>query len=253
MKRDMHRYLRKFKTFFNVIKYRILESRYKGVSYLFLPKNSTTLLISFSALPANNIRVYNNVNGFSNLNVDRLYIKDSWGYRGSYYYYERGEQKPFLKCCALIEKILSERHYSRIITAGTSKGGSCAIIFGLKYQASDIFAGACQYHIGDFLSVPCHKQILDSMIGKNMDRESFINELNSILPQSIIKYKKTQSTVHLIYSKKDKTYQDHLVDLIAELKRNGINTLEYECDYVEHNDVGYHFIPIVNEWFKNNI
>ena len=139
--------------------------------------------------------------GFKHLPVSRLYIKDTWGYRGSYYLYENGSNSPFLKTCALIEKILNEGQYSNIITMGTSKGGTAALIFGLKYNASNIFSGACQFHIGDYLSVPTHKRILEAMRGR-IKRENMIELLNRTLPNTIIKYSGNASTVHLIYSKK---------------------------------------------------
>lgn len=115
----------KFRTAYNIIKFKILEKNYQGVKYIYQKsgRENKTLLISFSAMPPNNFRVYNNVRGFSNLPVDRLFIKDSWGYRGSYYLYENGSLDPFFSTCALIEKISNQGKYTNIITAGTSKGG----------------------------------------------------------------------------------------------------------------------------------
>lgn len=248
----MIRFLHKFKTLYNILKFHIKESHYNGVGYMYYPKKSNTLLICFSALPPTNIRVYNNIKGFCNLGVARLYIKDKWGFRGSYYYYENGDNYPYYKSCLLIEKIIREGGYTRIITAGTSKGGSCAILFGLRFNASDIFSGACQYYIGDFLAVPCHKEILDKMRG-NRNREAFINELNSIMPMYIAEKRESKTCVHLVYSKKESTYDDHLRYLIKDLKRNNIKCMEYECDFIDHNDVGYHFVSFVNNWFTNDI
>lgn len=99
---------RKLKTLSNIIKFRIQEKSYNGVKYLYYTNNNDcdTLLISFSAMPPTNVRLYNNVKGLSKLPFDRLYINDTWGYRGSYYMYENGELTPYSKTCALIEKII---------------------------------------------------------------------------------------------------------------------------------------------------
>ena len=88
----------KFRTLCNYIKFKILEHTFKtkdGVlKYLFFSKNSDTLLIVFAAFPPKDFPVYNNVKGFKDLPMDRLYIADTWGYRASYYLYENGNDIP---------------------------------------------------------------------------------------------------------------------------------------------------------------
>lgn len=245
----------KFRTAYNIIKFKILEKNYQGVKYIYQKsgRENKTLLISFSAMPPNNFRVYNNVRGFSNLPVDRLFIKDSWGYRGSYYLYENGSLDPFFSTCALIEKISNQGKYTNIITAGTSKGGTCAIIFGIKYNAKYIFSGACQYYIGDYLAVPVHEDILKAMQG-NLEREEIIKRLNEVVPSMINSYaKKNSSIIHLIFSKKEHTYTSHISDLIDCLKRNNLKVVEKEYSFTNHSDVGYYFLNYINEYFKEKI
>ncbi len=218
----------KIHTIYNILKYKMLENSWKGVKYLHYKSGRKTLLIIFSAMPPNNIRVYNYVRGLNKLPLDRLYIKDTWGYRGSYYLYENGEMEPYQKTCCLIEKIIREGNYENIITAGTSKGGSSAIIFGLKYNAIHIFSGACQYHIGDYLGIPIHSDILKAMKG-NLEDKEIIDRLNRFFLSTINQYGNIwNGNLHLIYSKQEHTYKEHLVDLIDQLKRNNINIIEKE-------------------------
>ena len=83
--------LRKFRTLTNIIKYAILEKSFRGkLKYLFFDKGSQDLMICFAALPPKEKPLYNFVKGFDKLPLDRLYIGDYWGYRGSYYLYENG-------------------------------------------------------------------------------------------------------------------------------------------------------------------
>lgn len=111
------------------------------------------MIITFSGFASNDkIRTYNYVKTASKYPVDALHIKDSWGYRGSYYLLDEGNPHPYYGVLNLIYNIIGKRDYKKIICAGSSKGGSAALIFGLKIGATDIFAAACQYHIGTYVA-----------------------------------------------------------------------------------------------------
>lgn len=217
----MMKILRKIKTLFNIIKYHILEKEFKteagSIKYLFFPKRSSDLLICFQAFPPRENPVYYNVKGFKNLQVDRLYIADTFGYRASYYLFENGKNTPYLLTCELIEFFLKKGNYKRVFTAGTSKGGTSAIFYGLKYNASDIFAGACQYNLGSYLSVPVHLPILKSMMGKTSN--DVVDLLNSIIPNHLEQNKSKKTLIHLVYSTKEHTYEEHTKDLLKKNKR----------------------------------
>lgn len=237
---------------FNILKIRMVEKNWGGVKYIYYKNHSSSsLLICFSAFPPTNLRLYNNIRGFSKIAVDRLYIGDTWGYRGSYYLYENGQDSPYRKTTAIIDHVLKSKHYHNIYTAGTSKGGSAAIIYGLKYNVDAVFAGACQFYIGNWLSPSVHRTILDKMRGP-ISVKSFVTLMNEYMKTCIKENRNKDTIVHLLYSKKEHTYQQHIIDLIHELKNNNINVIEIECFFEEHNDVGYSFVPYVNDWFNNN-
>ena len=61
-----------------------------------------------------------------------LFILDDFGYRGSYYWYENGSDKPRLLVEGLVSDVMRKGKYKSLITIGSSKGGTCAIYFGLK-------------------------------------------------------------------------------------------------------------------------
>lgn len=92
---------RKIKTLINTIKYSLLEKNFnveEGCTkyLLYRKKKYNSLLICFSAFPPGEKPLYNYVNSLSSLQMDRIYICDSWGYRASYYLYENGAQTPML-------------------------------------------------------------------------------------------------------------------------------------------------------------
>lgn len=235
----------KLSTACKILQFRLMEKNYKKrLKYLFFGKGSDSLLVCFSAFPPGNIRVYNNVNGFNDLDVDRLYISDNWGYKGSYYLFEDGNDEPFNLTCSLINEYIGGGKYRHVYTAGTSKGGSCAIMFGLVFNAEKIMAGACQYHLGTYLNTPDHKPIFEGMMGIGASTEEE-NYLNAVMPRIIEEHRKTDSIVYLLYSKQEHTYEEDIKDLLVDLKRNNINVVEKEEFFTNHGDVGYFFIPFV--------
>ena len=101
----MRKILRKLKTIYNIVLIKIQERCKYGVKYLYFKKNSDTLIIVFSAFPPTNFRLYNYIKSFKNLPFDRLYVKDIWGYKGSYYLMEDGSLFPFEQTLKLIQDI----------------------------------------------------------------------------------------------------------------------------------------------------
>ena len=231
----------KFRTVYNYFKFKLLEKRKEGGRYLFFKStNPYSLMIVFQAFPPTDKPIYNYVNGFSSLNMDRLYIGDYWGYKGSYYLYENGSDKPYKTTCNIIKKIIDKGNYKHIYTAGSSKGGTSAIIFGLKFRVDQIFAGACQYHIGSYL-LKANKNILYAMMSKDdKDLNEYVAKLDAVMPRLILQSDKT-SKIHILYSKKDPTYEEHIVDLLKILKGNEYCVCEKEEFFENHNDVGNPF------------
>lgn len=243
------RIFRYFKRLKKWIYFKCEEEKYKHLRYLYFTKNSDSLIICFSAFPPTNARIYNYVNGFSSLLVDRLYIADTFGHKGSYYLYDYGNDYPFVEVNELINIIIERGKYKQVFTAGSSKGGSAAIIFGLQHHVKAVFSGACQYHIGSYLNNIFHKPIFEAMKGAlPYSSQQFETTLNNVMPDIIKRYADTSTIVHLVYSKFDKTYDDHIVDLIEDLKKSSIPIVEKEYFFKNHDEVGHDFIQYVNDY-----
>lgn len=139
--------------------------------------------------------------------------------------------------------------YSNVYIAGTSKGGTAAIYFGLEIGAKKIFAGACQYHIGSYLYIPVHMEIFKGMMGQDAGMTE-CEKLNNVMPQQIEKHKDSCSEIHLIYSKKENTYPAHIKDLIKDLKAKNLKLVEKECYFEKHSECGYPFIEYITNILK---
>lgn len=240
----------KILTLWKYLKIKLKEKNDNGIYYLHKKNNSKILLIIFSAMsPKNFPRFYNYVKNINNQNIDILYINDIWGYRGSYYLLNKGENYPEQKVETFIKNFINKGRYRTIITAGTSKGGSAAIIYGLKLNAHHILAGACQYHIGDYLNIKEHVKILNGMRGKK-SKELIVTYLNQFIPNLINYHKKNNnSLIHIIYSKYEHTYQEHIKDLLHDFKYQDYKIKEIEYKFKFHNDIGKFFLDYFNNSF----
>ena len=95
-----------------------------------------------------------------------LYVLDDFGDQGAYYLQDHGDRGIFDTVQALIDSTLQQLGLtpSDLVTVGSSKGGTAALIHGLAAGAGHVFVGAPQTRIGTFVSKP-HPNILELMTG----------------------------------------------------------------------------------------
>lgn len=88
-------------------------------------------------------------------------------------------------------------------------------------------------------------------MGGNMPEQIIINKLNNLIPTLITDTRESNnSTIHLIFSKKEHTYDEHIKYLIQDLEKNGKKIILKEYDFLNHNDVGIYYLKYINEWFN---
>lgn len=229
----------------------VSEKTFQGkVKYLFQRNQSKTLAIIFSGFPGNEKPVYNYVKTLKNWKTDKLFILDDFAYKGSYYWYQNGSDDPLKYVSSLINQTVNKKTggYDKIVTLGSSKGGTCAIYFGLTSKADEVYAAACQYYIGQYLNTDEHRRIFQSMMGADAsDAEQKI--LDSMMPDVLQANAGSRTQIHLMYSKEEHTYQEHIADLIKDLDKNGIVHTDKIESFKEHGEVGKFFIP----WIKKEL
>lgn len=227
------------------------ERKYKGrLKYIYEDNHSDTLLVVFSGFSSTKRPLYNYVRTLQKLkSMNKLFILDDFGFRGSYYWFENGNDTPLELTKGLIEE---KRHMcDKIYTMGTSKGGTCAIFFGLLFGAEHIYSGACQYYVGNYLNIEERWPILRGMMGDCYSQND-INKLNEMMPNQIKNFKTSQSIIHLLYSKNEHTYDEHIVYLIEDLKRSDIKYLEIIENFDNHSEVGSYFIQYIKRELSIN-
>jgi len=140
---------KKAKKLLTILNIKLHQKSFDGLPYLWQRNGSNMLLIIFSAFTGDKRR-FNYVTSFKDLKCDKLFVLDPWGCKGSYNLYENGQNYPEQITQRLLAKIVTGG-YKYVYAAGTSKGGTKAIYFGLPLDVDVVFTGACQYNLGTYL------------------------------------------------------------------------------------------------------
>lgn len=123
-----------------------------GIRYCFKKakfKNKDKLIVIFSAFSSDRAK-YNYINTLSLFDCNKLYILDDYGSKGSYYLGLNGMLDIETSVVSLISNIMHENNilFKNVISVGSSKGGTAALYYGMKYNYGNIIVGAPQYKIG---------------------------------------------------------------------------------------------------------
>lgn len=133
---------------------------------------------------------------------------------------------------------------------GTSKGGTAALYYGLKNSVNQIVIGACQYRIGSY--VAAFPDIFKGMTSHEVNAKD-VDEMDRIMPKMLRLAMKDSTTIHLIHSSSEPTYERDIKYLIKDLNESGVRWTEYECGFENHEEIGKHFIPIAKNILSKSI
>lgn len=214
------------------------EHTYKGKKYAFKKGDSDDLLVFFSGFGEHYEKgLYNYIRSSQSINKNKLWILDNDGFchAGTYYLGENFETSNSRSL--VIEIINKYAKNKKLVCCGSSKGGSAALIFGFLCHASSIIVGSPQYYIGDYLEEnDFYLEVKKSICSDNNATE----KLNSVLRDLIFNGNHFPK-VCLLYSSKERHYQDQLLPLIEDLKKSGIVLTLKDGEYPNHQDVGKYY------------
>lgn len=235
------------------------------IRYIYEKEDYDNLIVVFSSCTRVGIKArYNYVKTLSKVKIDKIFILDDYGFdqRGVFYL---GEKMDFFVERAvkkLLEEITGQRKYQKIICTGSSKGGYAALNFGLEIPDSVIITGAPQYYLGNYLNDKANalEKTLNFITGAKYDTvpEPKMKELNDHLKDKMIRQRDTEKKpkVYIHYSIKEHTYQEHIRDLLDDMKESGICFEENVEQYTEHSEVSFYFPTYLLETIEqvqNNI
>lgn len=220
------------------------------IKYLFERQESDCLIIVFTAFTRVGIKArYNYRRALKKYKCNKLFILDDFGFdkRGAFYLGENKDLTISFGVKKLIEDKIAELKCSKRIYLGSSKGGYCALYFGMDDDDGIIMVGSPQYYIGNFLK--SFQKTMSYIMG-DYSKES-VDYLNSLLPNKIKSKKNSNIKVYLHSSKNEHTFKEHIQGLINDIRKNNI-ALETEIlNYNNHSDVGKYFPPFFMKKIDN--
>lgn len=228
------------------------EKTYKGefhnINYLYLAeKESNHLLVVLSGFngkesmskPAS----YNYIKTLNGTKINKLFILDSIDNVPVYYYGVNGQDNYLKDICRLISEKLKILNIDKrnLIIAGSSKGGSGALLIGFEMKAGHIISGANQLYVGNYLSslsTNLQELIFTKILGEYNSKSK--DKLDVLFKNKLL-IKETSSNLYFHAGNQDTHYIKHMIPLLRHYDNNGIL---YELDlrnYVGHSNVGRFF------------
>ncbi|MBR5273245.1 MAG: hypothetical protein IKU25_07655 [Clostridia bacterium] len=201
-------------------------------------------MVAFQAVPTvKNGKVnksYNYTKFLKDINVNRLFIEDTCGEFGCYYLCNNMNFDVEETVIALIESIMKKYKIKKenVITFGSSKGGSAALYYGLKYRFGHIISGAPQTRIATYLG-GCRPKMLQYIAGDDLKAENL-----EFLDSLIINQVRTgsNSKINLLTSKNDAQYECHIVPLLEKIKKTKqTHNIVFQPEIKKHRDIATFF------------
>lgn len=222
----------------------------KIIKYIFCEgKNSNKLIVTFPGfVKSHQPPQYNYIRTLKNCNCNRLFILDDYGPRGSYLIGEARDNSIEESVISLIKDVCEKYQVKKenVITNGTSKGGYCALYYGIKYNLGYVIAGAPQTKLGDYLSY--FPEIADYISGGHETED--IIYLNSLL-YNMVQDQAEFPEIYVQVGKGDHHYKNHILPFFKELDKKEANyTLELR-NYSTHSLIGHYYIEYLLKTLKS--
>lgn len=115
---------------------------------------------------------------------------------------------------------------------GSSKGGYSALNFSFLVPNVNVVIGAPQYYFGSYLDKESTRVNLQYLIGDI--KEEGKNRLNTRLQMRILSSQIKPEAVYFHYSNVEHTYEEHVKDMLQNLKSVGVKVVEDVHNYPSH-------------------
>lgn len=182
---------------------------------------------------------YNYIRTLNKCKCHRLYILDDYGPRGSYLIGENRDHSIEGSVVDLIFDICSEYDIKpkNVILHGSSKGGYCALYFGIKYKFGYAIAGAPQTLLGDYLST--FPEITEYIAGgTGEDSKKYLNDL---LFDLLLAPSEDFPEIFIHIGKGDHHYEGHIIPFVEKLDDLGVKYHVHLANFHTHALIGRYY------------
>ena len=220
------------------------------VHYVLHRGSSDALVVVFSAFSAGLKPTYNYVRTlWGRTDAHLLFIRDDFvnlPSGGAYYIGRKGDSHGRQAVLSLIRRIREQTGAKRVISVGSSKGGTAALLFGCMLPMDAVIIGAPQYYIGSYMKEhkPDSLALLATSGGSVLAED--IAWLDALVPRAVGECT-APPVVHIHYSDREHTYPEHIADMLRDLKASGYEVHEDAADYEKHTDVYLYYVPYLEK------
>ncbi|MGL5149579.1 MAG: prolyl oligopeptidase family serine peptidase, partial [Clostridium sp.] len=209
--------------------------------------NKDKLIISFSAFSTDKPK-YNYKSTLKFVDCNKLFILDDYGEKGSYYLGLNGDLNIESSVISLITHIVAANNisFNNITSIGSSKGGTAAIYYALKYSFGNAIAGAPQYKVGSYLSDLSIKRYAKEIFG-DINLENRVKYDNLIRISSV---NNNKTRVKILTSDGDRQYKTVLKDLENLANEYDLNIKIDKCSIESHAEIANVFPSYLVENLK---
>lgn len=197
---------------------------------------SCPLVFVFSAMGLKGNFSYNYKSTLDKTSNHAIYVLDDFGDQGAYYLQEKNDRSIFRSVQKFVDDSIHRlaSNGRPVYFVGSSKGGTAAMLHGLKYPQARIFVGAPQTRIGTFVEKP-HPNILEYMTGGSGANE--IAALDAVLyEQDYLKF--NSSSVTIVVGKADHHYKNHVLPWAEAASEYGSKVDLIVKDGTPHSEIG---------------
>lgn len=238
--------IKQIKKLANVIYIKLHEKKYQNrLRYLFCNNNSDVLFVVFPAFNGEKRR-YNYIKGLMRYKVDKLFLLDDFGVKGSYLLFEDGDDTPRKLTIGLLSELIIKKNMKKLSLWVRAKAVLVQYIMAWNLMQIIYWQVHASIISGSYLHREDHEDIFKGMMGQNASQQES-DILNKIMPNQLKKHSGSNSFVFNIYSEKELTYQRQIIDLNKKMKECNIKHENVVLDFENHDDVGIHFLQYIHK------
>lgn len=213
-------------------------------------KSSDRLIVVFSGWPSVKIRggAYNYVRTLKEIRANKLFILDNEGFEGLGTYY-LGNSCRWLQNNVIdefIRKIIEKCQAKEVIFVGSSKGATCALLYGLRMNADKVICGSPQYRIARYMQHSGEHQ--KKTLPMVLENSNYSEEDIDALVADAVKLPDRKTKIHLMYSSEERAYPVDLHLLVDQLRESKLACYLYDMvdqGYTDHSQVAKYYKPFL--------
>ncbi|WP_425203584.1 hypothetical protein [Priestia megaterium] len=225
------------------------------IKYLFMPaeRPSQYLTVVFSGFNGEEEKGkpphYNYVKHLKDINCHRLFIIDECNGHPCYYLGNHKKLDYEASVASLIFSVINKYKIkkSNVITCGSSKGGTAAFYFGIKYDFGHVVTGGFQFFAGDYLynvGEYTREKVLTSITGgSSTGHRDYLNNIYL----DLLKYARFTTKLNLHIGRGDHHYETHFLPFLDILKEREIPFDLDVQEYESHSKMGMYFADYLLE------